>query len=165
VGGVPLGEDGVQKADRGGLEVRPSITVKLLRLKHTLDAEHFVEECMPPSGGILVVGVPGRFQARLTLCTVEAAYIYTAEDITSGSRIKNRAILYLMNLLGLKQARDVVEAVDTVDYIIIIGTEPGKMDEAARYVSRRCGAVSWEPPHCNIEELAEMAVARLERFS
>jgi hypothetical protein len=165
MGGIPLGEEGVRASNERGLEASPSLVIRVFRLPQEIEAERFISECVNRIEGALVVGLPERFYTRLSLCALKAAFLYTAEDLVIGTRIRNKAILFLMNLLGLRQARDVVEAVDTVFFVVVIAFDEDLAERTSKFLERSCGALEIKPPECNVNVLADMAAARLSRIA
>ena len=162
-----MGEERVREAIIGVLEGGKSllsIPLQVLELSEPMEPQVFVSSCIPPRGrGVIVAGLPRRLRESVSHCTIQAAYTYVAEDLVGRrSRVKNSDILFLMNLLGVKQVRDVVEKIDSVEIVIIAGPEAEKV---ARHVSTRCRAREVEPPPCNAEWLTIMARGRLKRYT
>ncbi|MCE4625302.1 MAG: hypothetical protein F7C35_05505 [Desulfurococcales archaeon] len=162
-----MGEEGVREAIIGVLEGdKPLLSVpfQVLELHDPMEPRVFVSSCIPPRGrDVIVAGLPRRLGEAVSQCTIQAAYTYVAEDLAGGrSRVKNRDILFLMNLLGVKQVRDVVEKIDSVELVVIVG--PGAR-RVARNLSARCQAREVEPPSCNAEWLTLMARGRLRRYT
>ncbi|MFN4045846.1 MAG: hypothetical protein ACK4H7_00715, partial [Acidilobaceae archaeon] len=60
--------------------------------------------------------------------------MYTLEDTQMEPRVRNRAIMFLMNIMGLKQIRDVVEKVEEARVIALIGLGDitGKLEDTVK---------------------------------
>ncbi|MEM4511947.1 MAG: hypothetical protein QXK97_01410, partial [Acidilobaceae archaeon] len=70
-----------------------------------------------------VVGLPSLEHAEP--CKLALSYLYALEERVIGSRVKKTPILILMNLLGVKQVRDVVERVGEARAVVALGLDPG----------------------------------------
>ncbi|MCE4628219.1 MAG: hypothetical protein F7C34_03615 [Desulfurococcales archaeon] len=154
-----MGEEGVPEA-HGGEPVR--IGIVLLKLHRELEPKRFAEECAVARPGLVVAGLPSRYEGLVSMCTAATAYLYTSEDVVSGSRVRNIGLLYLMNLLGKKQLRDVVEELDSIGLVLVVGLGA---DEAAKTLSGKCGATAVPVGGCNTGWLLQMAEARVRRYS
>jgi len=156
-----MGEEGVRALVEGGVGLR--VEHALVVVEGSLDPEDFVERCARrfEREGLIVAGLPGGLSSVVSSCAVQAAYTYTAEDIVFGTRVRNRSLLFLMNLLGYGQVRDVINYINNVKIIIVVG--PGSIS-VARIIASECGGRVTHPPECRVEILTRMARARLERY-
>ncbi|MCX8195469.1 MAG: hypothetical protein N3F67_00055 [Acidilobaceae archaeon] len=115
-----------------------------------------------PNESVLMAGLP----RSVSPCAAALAYLYVLEDLQMGARVKNRSILFVMNLLGLKQIKDVIESVAEFRSIVVVGPERGVSSSLAE-ISAELGmelALSQEPPHCSIEELERITSQRTDRL-
>ncbi|MEN2999272.1 MAG: hypothetical protein ABDH61_01670 [Acidilobaceae archaeon] len=112
---------------------------------------------------VLVAGLP----LEVDPCSAALAYLYVAEDVLMGTRVRNRSLLFAMNVLGLKQARDVTEGVAEFRSIVVAGPE-GEASGALEEVRQQVGAdlISIEPDRlsCSQEELERITKGRVERL-
>lgn len=83
-------------------------------------------------------------------------------------RVRNRAIMFLMNIMGLKQIRDVVEKVEEARVIALIGLGDitGKLEDTVKTLNIDIGEarVDFKPAPCNIDSLEHITLARLQRI-
>ncbi len=160
-----MGEERVREALIRGLEGSIlDIPVLLVKLGRPLDAEYLVRSCMPNLKGVIVAGLPTSLEGARKRCALQTAYLYFVEDRMQGSRVRNDNILFLMNLLGYKQTRDVVEHVRDVDVVAILGVDKEIVRKAARFVAARCDGKIVEPEGCDPDYLLYMSSARIRRF-
>jgi len=153
-----MGEEGVREALRRDIaDVFPEFTV--LRLREPMSPDDFLHRCVALAReATIMAGVPKGYGEKLTKCTIVAALAYTAEDIVQGSRIRNKSILFLINLLGKKQIKDIINEINNIYYIIIINKYIEKIKEI-------CGGDVTEIKECNEEWLLEMSGARIRRYA
>lgn len=156
---LPVGEEGVPEAHGGG---PVEVDIALLKLTRELEPRRFAERCVVRRPGLVVAGLPYRYAKAISRCTAATAYLYTSEDIVGGSRVRNTGLLYLMNLLGKKQLRDVVDELDSIGLILVVGPGAG---EVATVLGERCGAAGLSVDDCSIDWLLLMAEARVRRYS
>jgi hypothetical protein len=111
----------------------------------------------------LTVGLP---EEVVNPCSLALAYLYTLEDLDTGTRIRNKAILLLMNLLGLNQAKDVVEAVKDCKTVALIGTR-GEPEKVLADVASKLGIKEYyikpEEANCTLEDenLEKITLSRI----
>jgi len=106
-------------------------------------------------GFTVVAGLPEG--AHIDACTAAVAYLHALEARARGSRVKSLPLLFLMELLGYRQVRDVVEAVNTapLSLIVVVGLD-------AECVEKAIVGLEGEPGHlegCDPRMLSSM-VAR-----
>lgn len=81
-------------------------------------------------------------------CSVILSYMYASEDRYLGSRVRKDSILISMNLLGLPQIKDAIEASRSFGTVAII----------------REGGTPSDAQPCNRERLFEITRERLSRL-
>lgn len=112
----------------------------------------------------IVVGLPSD---SVNPCSLALAYLYTLEDLKFGSRVRNKAILFLMNLLGLNQVKDVVESVSECRAVAVIGLPNGARATLFNILTRMgiTGySVRVEKPECAVSELVEVTLSRVDKL-
>lgn len=114
----------------------------------------------------LIVGLP---EGVTSPCSLALAYLYTLEDLEIGSRVKNKAILLLMNLLGLNQVRDVVEVVKNCKTLALIGTHR-RLDDILADIADKLGIKEYDIKlneiNCATEDenLEKITLSRISRL-
>ncbi len=112
-----------------------------------------------------MIGLPGE---SYDPCSLSLAYLYTLEEAQMESRVRNRAILFLMNLMGLKQVRDVVEKVEEARAIALIGLGDltGKLEDVVKTFNIEVGEAhtDFKPAPCEVDSLEHITLARLQRI-
>jgi len=112
----------------------------------------------------LLVGLP---EDTINPCSLALAYLYTIEDMEMGTRIKNKAILFLANLLGLSQARDVIEAIKKCKGIALIGVlgEPRKtIPDIIEKLDIKDYNMKFKEAKCTIEDLEKVTLLRINKL-
>jgi|GEM_PF-835351 len=113
----------------------------------------------------IIVGLPFK---GLDACSLGISYLYTMEDLILGSRVRNKAILFLMNLLGFKQVRDVVDNIKYSHLIIAIGFK-GEVRDNIKDILGELGIsyeekIDLEYVKCSIDSLENITVKRIEKL-
>jgi len=98
-------------------------------------------------GATVVAGVPEG--ASIDACTVAVAYLHALEARARGSRVRSLPLLFLMELLGYRQVRDVVEAVNNspLGLIVVVGLDGGCVEEAITGVGGEPAPLGGCDPH------------------
>lgn len=139
-----------------------TVEVVLVNLAESVDAAMVAE--LSKTVNELLVGLP---EGTGGPCSLALAYLYTIEDLEVGSRIKSRPILFLANLLGLSQVRDVVETVRECKTLALIGA-PGGPRGAIVEVLNRLGIkdydIRYEEAECTVEELERITLSRVHKL-
>lgn len=138
------------------------VEVAIANLDHPVDAGLIAE--LSKDYEEILVGLP---EGSVSPCSLALAYLYTLEDLRSGSRVKSKAILFLMNLLGLKQVRDVVETVRECRVIAVVGEE-GAPARVLEDVLTRMGLKqfnrSQSEAKCEVSDLGKVTLSRVDRI-
>lgn len=104
---------------------------------------------------------------ELDPCALAQSLLYSEEDSIVYGRVRKRPISVLMNLLGLRQVREVVEAVRECRYIASVG-EPGKAGGSLERALEMLGLAPQECPEargsCRSMNLFKITEARLRRL-
>ncbi|MCS7107265.1 MAG: hypothetical protein NZ902_04080 [Acidilobaceae archaeon] len=129
----------------------------------------FLERPIPPRplrssmDHVLIAGLP----REVDPCSAILAYMYVTEDVLLGTKVKNKSLLFAMNILGLKQTKEVVEGVTEFLSVVVAGPE-GKASEALEEVRQQLGAdfidVRYDSFSCSPEELERITRERVERL-
>ncbi len=138
------------------------VEIALVNLVESVDALVVAE--LSKSRRELLVGLP---EGEVNPCSLALAYLYTIEDMEMGSRIRNKAILLLANLLGLSQARDVVEMVRECKTLALIGA-PEEPRKAIPEVLSKLGVKDYKVKHetavCTKEALEKITLSRVTKL-
>jgi len=104
-------------------------------------------------GYTIVAGLPK--DVYVDPCMAGVAYMHSLEAYARGSRVRSLPLLFLMELLGYRQVRDVVEAVsgEHVGTVVIVGLDRDCVRRAASEI--REGRVNLADT-CNIHSLSSM---------
>ncbi|NOZ31236.1 MAG: hypothetical protein GXO68_04735 [Crenarchaeota archaeon] len=116
------------------------------------------EECRDRT---IIAALPGE---PVTLCEAVTSFIHALDSRFRGSRVRSLSILFIMELLGYRQVRDVVDNVKSADYLIAASTENSCFEEAVRLVSSLEGV--GDPirvEECDFEGLSRRVVSSVRR--
>ncbi len=152
-------QEALKRLDLMGIE----IGVEVLSLKSSYDPEEFVKKCVS-TNDLVIAGIPSRLSQNLTTCSIALAYTYTIEDELLNDRIKNRNLRFIANLLGLRQVADVVQEIDRVEKVIIVGP-PEQVRKASLSIIEICGGDVEILEECSGDSLWSITSKRIEKLS
>ncbi len=144
------------------------VSLGVLQLNSSLAPDEFKSKCLSRIDRDLntfVVGISKKMMSTLTTCKIGLAYLYTIEDDYLGDRIRNREIRFLANLLGLRQARSVVEALNEVSYVVVVSSNQDNVEKIMNLLQETCNASSIDFQECSTNDLYEITRNRIERLS
>ncbi|MEB3847133.1 MAG: hypothetical protein GSR74_04070 [Desulfurococcales archaeon] len=89
-------------------------------------------------------------------CTIAVVLLHSIEAKARGARIRKLPVLFLMELLGLRQARDVAERIRKARFLIAASLSEECLEEASRIISEKLPGVNpVSPPECDLSEVWE----------
>ncbi len=144
------------------------VSLGVLQLNSSLAPDEFKSKCLSyidRDPNTFVVGISEKIMSTLTTCKIGLAYLYTIEDDYLGDRIRNREIRFLANLLGLRQARSVVETLNEVSYVVVVSSNRDNVEKIMNLLQETCNASSMDFQECSTNDLYEITRNRIERLS
>ncbi len=152
-------QEALKKLDLMGIE----IGVEVLSLKNSYGPEEFVKKCVSTSD-LIIVGIPSRLSQNLTICSIALAYMYTMEDQILNDRIKNHNLRFIANLLGARQVADVIQEIDRVEKVIIVGPAE-QVKRVSLSIAKTCGGEVETLEECSEDSLWSITSKRIEKLS
>ncbi|MCE4620564.1 MAG: hypothetical protein F7C33_06025 [Desulfurococcales archaeon] len=89
-------------------------------------------------------------------CTIAIVLLHSLEAKARGTRIRKLPVLFLMELLGLRQARDVAKKIREARFIVVASLSEKCLEEASRIIKEKLPSVNpISPPECDLSEVWE----------
>ena len=133
----------VSVAEGGGLDPR-----ELARIASS------IQDC----GSTIVAGIPKG--VTVDACMVAVAYLHSLEARARGSRVRSLSLLFLMELLGAPQVRDVVEKVESegIGLVVAASLDPECLERSLSMIGTDGRSVGRSVGGCDPHRLSSMVV-------
>lgn len=118
---------------------------------------------LPPEclDNTVIAALPGE---PMSMCEAAVGLLHALDSKYRGSRVRSTPILFIMEVLGYRQVRDVVERVRSPDYLVVASISMDCFSTALTLARSLPGAgapVSVE--ECDLEGLARRTTASVRR--
>ena len=113
-----------------------------------------ISSSMQDCESTIVVGIPKG--VTIDACSIAVAYLHSLEARVRGSRVRSLSLLFLMELLGAPQVRDVVEKVESegIGLVAVASLDPECIQRALKMI----GATGRGVGGCDTLRLSDMVV-------